>query len=643
MTIKLKDRPRVSYLTGAWPVFFLFLFLFPSSCFAVEDEVYIDSLLVKAKAEGLHNAPEWISLIHYEETRLGRWESLIDDKEFFLSKDGKTDPRSELDATIRALFSAETAVDLHPQCRYPARSRWLKRALSIDGSRLPSPVCKAYNDLVKGLDPRSVVLVFPVAYMNSPASMFGHTLLRIDSSYESSLFSYAVNYSAFTDESNGALFAVKGIFGFYEGRFSMLPYYEKIKEYSALESRDMWEYSLNLTKDEVEAVVAHMWELKDRFSYYYFFDENCAFNLLKALEAGRPGIKLVDRLSAWVIPLETIRSVQEAGLFSGRMVFRPSKATRIRSMEAAISDDKKETARLIAIGESDPASVASDGAIGTEDKIRTLDLAAEYIQYRFLKKEYGRQAYLESYLKVLGLRSDLGKGVDYEIPKPLPPEAGHGPMRLSIGAGAHHGSAFTSIGIRPANHGLMDPDEGYLQGAGISFFDTELRYDHSENKLSIQRLALVEINSIAQRSSFFKPVSWRLVAGLERNETARKEFRTDIGVRGGPGIAYGFGSDGLVYGFIEPDVRFADRLDKGYAAGIGLSLGVLKSLTPGWKAGVEARAVVFSIGDSYSTASVALKQRVTIDRSNAIMVDVKRLRFDGYWYTEYSAGWSRYF
>ncbi len=643
MTTKLKDRPRVSYLTGAWPVFFLFLFLFPISCYAEQDEAYIDSLLAKAAAERLFEAAQWLSLIHYEETRQGRYESLIDDKGFFLSQDGKTDPRAELDATIRALFSAETAVDLHPQCRYPARSRWLKRALSIDGSRLPGPECKAYNELIKGLDPRSVVLVFPVAYMNSPASMFGHTLLRIDSSYESPLFSYAVNYSAFTDETNGALFAVKGIFGFYEGRFSMLPYYEKIKEYSALESRDIWEYSLNLTKDEAEAVVAHMWELKDRFSYYYFFDENCAFNLLKALEAGRPGIRLVDRLSAWVIPLETIRSVQEAGLFSGKMVFRPSKATRIRSMEAAISDDKKETARLIALGKSDPAEVAKDGAIGTDDKIRTLDLAAEYIQYRFLKKESGKQAYLESYLKVLGLRSDLGKGVDYLIPQPLPPESGHGPMRLSLGAGARHGAAFTSIGIRPANHGLMDPDEGYLQGAGISFLDTELRYDHSDNKLFIQRLALVEINSIAQRSSFFKPVSWRLVAGLEREETARKEFRTDIALRGGLGLAYGLGSDGLAYGFIEPDVRLADGLDNGYAAGIGISAGAMKEVSAGWKAGVEAGVSTFFLGDSYSTASIGLKQRVTLDRSNALTVDVRRTRFDGYWYTEFSAGWSRYF
>lgn len=581
--------------------------------------------------------------MHYRKTRTGRYESLIDDKGFFLSPEGISDPASELAATIRAIFSEDSAVDSHPQCRFPARSGWLRRSLSIDGSKLPGPECKSYRELVDGLDPRSVVLVFPVAYMNSPASMFGHTLLRVDSSSENRLFSYAVNYSAFTDETNGALFAVKGIFGFYEGRFSMLPYYEKIKEYSALESRDMWEYSLNLTRDEVETVVAHMWELKDRYSYYYFFDENCAFNLLKAIEAGRPGSRLVDRLSAWVIPLETIRAVQEAGLFSGERVFRPSKTSMIRAMEDAIAADNKETARLIAMNRRDPDAVISDTATDREAKIRTLDLAAEYIQYRFLKKETGKKTYLESYLKVLGLRSSLGKGVEYEVSQPLPPEAGHGPMRLSLGYGSRRGTEYTSIGIRPANHSLMDPDDGYLPGAGISFLDAEIRYDHAENKVALQRLAIVEINSISQRSDFFKPVSWRFVAGFEREETARKAHRTDIAFRGGPGIAYGFGPDGLVYAFVEPEVRFADGLDKGYAAGIGGSAGVLKPVIAGWKAGIEARSSAFVIGDSYSTTSVVFKQRFTLDRSNALMVDVKRVRFDGYWYTEFSAGWNRYF
>ena len=209
-------------------------------------------------------------------------------------------------------------------------------------------------------------------------------------------------------------------------------------------------------------------ELKDRF-LLLFFRENCAFNLLKAIEAGRPGSRLVDRLSAWVIPLETIRAVQEAGLFSGERVFRPSKASRIRAMEDAIAADHKETARLIAMNRRDPDAVLSDTATDREAKIRTLDLAAEYIQYRFLRKETGKKAYLESYIKVLGLRSSLGKGVEYEVSQPLPPEGPRAYAPLSGGRQRLYRSGT-------ANHGLMDPTKGIFRQD--PFFDTELRYDH---------------------------------------------------------------------------------------------------------------------------------------------------------------------
>ena len=74
-------------------------------------------------------------------------------------------------------------------------------------------------------------MVFASAHMSAPASMFGHTFLRVDSAYESPLLSYAVNYAATINRSDGGIaYAFKGIFGFYPGYYSILPYYEKVRE-----------------------------------------------------------------------------------------------------------------------------------------------------------------------------------------------------------------------------------------------------------------------------------------------------------------------------------------------------------------------------------------------------------------------------
>src|SRR3546814_6160293 len=105
------------------------------------------------------------------------------------------------------------------------------------------------------LAPHSAVLVFPAAYLNSPSSMFGHTLLRIDQANidtkGSPLLSSALNFGAFIEGlDNSILYAWKGLMGGYPGLFSLLPYSEKIGVYSRLENRDLWEYRLNLkTKD----------------------------------------------------------------------------------------------------------------------------------------------------------------------------------------------------------------------------------------------------------------------------------------------------------------------------------------------------------------------------------------------------------
>jgi len=174
--------------------------------------------------------------------------SEIDDPNFFFADDGATNPQHELQATLDAFFSDEKRDDNSSICRFPARYAWLQKELNA--TDFPSAVCSEYDKIFDRVDPKSTTLVFPAAHINSPASMFGHTFLRINSSYHSKLLSYAVNYAANAnaDTENGVVFAIKGLVGGYYGRYSLLPYYEKLKEYRDSEQRDIWEYDLDLSQ-----------------------------------------------------------------------------------------------------------------------------------------------------------------------------------------------------------------------------------------------------------------------------------------------------------------------------------------------------------------------------------------------------------
>lgn len=602
---------------------------------------YPGLLAERAVSMGLHERRAWHVLLHYRPALLGGVESLVDDPAFFLSKTGKTDPASEMRETVMAFFAPGPDGDTHARCRFAARFEWLRGELPIDGPYLPERPCPGLEEFKRSVAPRSAVLVFPVSHMNSPASMFGHTLLRIDSDTESPLYSWAVNYSARTGETSGVLFAFRGIFGYYEGFFGVLPYYEKIKEYSSLENRDIWEYGLELSTDEVERMLLHLWELKDIWAEYYFFDENCSYNLLLVLEAARPGLDLAGALPPWVIPIDTIRAIRGSGVSAGKAVYRPSKAARIRHLREVVPRPLASAALSRASGAGAPA-LASE-AWPAADRARALELAAEYLQYRHARKMVEKDEYSRLLLDILGQRSSLGSFPPREPEPPEAPDAGHGPARLTAGLGVKAGQSFARLSLRPANHSLTDPDAGYLPGAAITFMEAEARYYMDEGKLALHRLSLVEIDSASPRDDFFKPISWAVSAGLAREETKKRAFRTVFAAGGGPGLSYALAGGGLAYGFLGPELKAGSGLDHGYAIGAGLRAGLLRAFAPYWKARLELGVRVFGPGDAHTVTSAEINQTFSLTRDSAIGLDLRRERFDGFLSHEARVGLNLYF
>ena len=229
---------------------------------------YLTELLQSTQGKRLWDQRQWHVLMHYRPRLFGPGvESQVDDPSFFLSPSGKVDPRAELEATLAGFFAPAVQAEEteHPQCEYIARYHWLKQELGFDGERLVEHPCPRFNDWLAEMNPDGVTLVFPVAYLNNPASMFGHTLLRVDtppSSAQTRLLDFTINYAAGTGQERGLPFALKGLFGGYPGSFSVEPYHVQVKRYGDVENRDIWEYRLALTGDEVHRMLMHAWELK---------------------------------------------------------------------------------------------------------------------------------------------------------------------------------------------------------------------------------------------------------------------------------------------------------------------------------------------------------------------------------------------
>jgi len=462
-----------------------------------------------AKEKNLSASRYWHILLH-----MPNGTSEIDDETFFLSPEGQTDAQAELSATIFALYNEQTFDDNATACRFPARKWWLVRELNM--TDLPNVVCRKFDDLMKRVDPQSASLIFPSAYINSPASMFGHTFIRIDSSYNSKMLSFAINYAANadTETENGLVFAVKGLIGGYYGNYSLLPYYEKIKEYRDSEERDMWEYDLDLKPEEMEQMMRHIWEIHDTYSWYYFFTENCSYNMLWLIEAAKPNAHLRKYFNFQVIPPETIHAAISEGIVTERH-YRPARRSKLLAYEKYLQDDEIDDVFALARAEKDPGQFLNQSAKPVQTKRYILEASSEFIEYDYLAGDINTSVYRNRLHTILSARAVLGKGERIDIPTPVNPMRGHRALRVKAETGLRNGEPIQFFGIRPANHDIKDSDVGFLRGTQIEFFD--LLFSYSQDEYNVEKATLLSIVSLAPRSKFFKPFSWRLGIGWDRN------------------------------------------------------------------------------------------------------------------------------
>jgi Domain of unknown function (DUF4105) len=541
-----------------------------------DTDSYVKELQNKATELKLWTHREWINLLHYDKD--GNSEQLlsqVDDVRFFNAEDGKNNPQAELLQTLDAFFSTVSNDDTHPQCKFVARFNWLRGKLGINLSTLPKATCKDYKQWRALVPDEQVTLVFPAYHLNSPSSMFGHTLLRLDPAKDkmsSDWLSMAVNFGANVREGDNSLFyAFKGLSGGYPGFFIVTPYFKKIKEYNRKEKRDIWEYPLDLTPEETKRMVTHLWELKEIEFDYYFFDENCSYRLLELLEVARPSIELTDDFELSAIPVDTVRSIQRSGMITD-IHYRPSQVTVLEYLLKKIPPKNIDLVESIS---KDHRLINSDEFKTLSDKEKILILDTSYKYLRFQQTDTARNA--ESSKNSHKLLEALNAYPIQKLDKPpVPsshPEQSHDSKRAAISFGQENRQRYSELAFRFSFHSLEDNEHGFLQGAQINMGNIVLRDTENENP-KLQRFDVIDIFSLTARTQFFKPMSWKIYTGLERQLTFGQQ-RIAAHVTGGAGVAYKPFGNNLVYGLLMLRLERNHGFDRDIVPAYGLSSGML--------------------------------------------------------------------
>ena len=610
---------------------------------ADDSQEYLNELIQEARINNLHRDRAWQVFIHYKPIDAKSQKSPIDDPDFFLSADGKTNPWSELEATLTGLFRTDLVDDKAIPCRFPLRTEWLKDKLHIDEIRLPKSSCFILEKTLAAIAPQKTSLCYADAYINSAASMFGHTFLRIDADTENSLLGYALNYSAATNDKPSLAYAYKGVFGFYPGYFSISPYYAKIKEYGDIEQRDIWEYQLNLTEAETRNLVLHFWELHAKYSDYYFFDENCSYNILFLLEAARPSVSLTDHLPFWTIPGDTLRIVRDAG-FVATVNYRPSLFTKLRNSFDKLAINEQESALELANGEIDiDTGVARIKTTQTHDGI--LEASSDLVQFRFLSKTIDLGTFNGRLDVIKNIRNSMEDkaGKPDPLPEPGRPDEGHGTSRVGISMGELQGSFFTELSGRIAYHELSDPDAGYFKGGQINVLDTSVRAFLDKGQLQLQHLYLFDIISLSPRTFISQPLSWKLNTGLDRELLRDGSEHLIYKLNVGLGLAYAPQAYGTWFIMPETDIIISDGLRDKIGVGFGGSTGFVDNLTANWRIKFNISGLYFPFFEQHSRLQAVLMHNFKINRNNSLVVTLSETEAFAHSRNELTFGWNYYF
>lgn len=461
----------------------------------------------QALEKNLSQNPQWLKLGHYRKNLLGRYQSPMLGN-FFVSEKGATDPQEELLKTIELLFS-EKNVAGKSQCRYLARTSWLKQVLDIESADLVS--CPERDLWKTQLGAQEVYIIFAASDLSSAGSSFGHTFLRVHNpknTRELELLDYGINYAAVTGKDSGAIYALKGLFGFYPGAYSMLPYYQKIREYTNLEGRNLWEYRLDLSPDQVAFLIDHLLELEGSYAPYYFADDNCSQQILELIEVAKPELNISSSFHDMTIPLDTVKALKKENMLIGeklRLSLQSEWQARFTDLNFSEKEALKEIVHKRRTDELQKLPV--------KEKAETLEATLSYLAI----KEYREQKELkEEKYPLLVARAQLGSQTEpLQVPTPRSPLFSHNSSAFYFGYGKWDENEFYRFKFRRTFHDLLSDDSGLSPFSHLEVLSADFRYYSESQNLDLYRAILIKILSTSPVTELETPMTWKLEIGTE--------------------------------------------------------------------------------------------------------------------------------
>ncbi|QSZ41384.1 DUF4105 domain-containing protein [Sulfurimonas aquatica] len=455
----------------------------------------------------------WSKLLHFNEV------SSINSRDFFLSTDKEITPYGELTSTLEA-FRADPALI----CKYPARYKWLNSKLKLN---IKHSKCEKL-DMFLAHKFEKISMVFTSERYNSSASVFGHTFLKLSGRENS----FVIDYTAkVPDNVNGLSYAYNGIFGGYKSSYKFSSFMLKEYEYTNEEFRDLITFDLNFSKDEIENIMLHLYEVLETRQDYYFLSRNCSSELIKLLDLGREELSLSKELALVTLPIEVVY-ILEKNNYINKISITPSKIRLFNSLTSTLSKKETELLKKIVTKEIGVHYLRDTKEISDVQKKKIVSAGISYIEIDSLSDDFDKSL-VYPLMKLIKLQEVYGYelALNDEVLSEIPISNKYHQLRLGGVAGDIQDS-YVNLDYRYLYRHRFDLLDSVEKHGSVEFLDLSLRVKNKE--LELNYLTFFNLESLPISTDYFFTPTKTVQIGLKRvfyDENIYSYFNYSLGYR----------------------------------------------------------------------------------------------------------------
>jgi Domain of unknown function (DUF4105) len=428
-----------------------------------------------AHEKKLYKHPTWLALLHVSNEK-----PQIKDANFLLSLNN-FNPEAEMIQTLQR-FNTESILDI---CRFPARYAWLSNELNFENKVSVATDCPEIKEFIEKAPFDQLELIFADETVTQPASILGHSFLKISGKKNEKITSHAIAFYTDAGGANLPKLLWESVITGKKGLFSLTPYEIEQEKYLRTEQRNLWSYKIKTSAIDRELIRNHLFELKQVELTYFFHAYNCATLLRNILSLTG---KIPDSKELWVTPKDVLKDANSANLIGGVSVDLADSWLMVNLEESVenIDDIKNWFTR----SNNSKKNLLSNTLF---QSIESRLLSIAYNRWLFKEGLIDRKIFdiNESFLNDQGNETDK-KNV--RVRNELNPIFSRPDSALDFQFKEGRILSFT-----PTSHALMDDQAGAVAETELQLLSPSVSFD-SKDKIRLEELKIFSMKSLRPRS-----------------------------------------------------------------------------------------------------------------------------------------------